>query len=145
MGTGSFPGVERPGRDADPSPASSAVGHERVELYLYSPYGPYGLYRTSAPVQWCTHRTHLTTRKIPNLYFPFTFPEQIYVNISHFCLRATCPNGLTPLDLVTLAMLGTVVSHATPCDVSTAMGAPSPPLRAAPYGYCRRPTSCSPH
>jgi hypothetical protein len=35
-----FPGgKERPGRDADPSPASSAVGHERVELYLYSPYG----------------------------------------------------------------------------------------------------------
>jgi len=33
-----FPGgKERPGRDADPSPPSSAVGHERVELYLYSP------------------------------------------------------------------------------------------------------------
>jgi hypothetical protein len=31
---------ERPGRDADPSPPSSAVGHERVKLYLYSPYGP---------------------------------------------------------------------------------------------------------
>ena len=30
---------------------SSAVGHERVELYLYSPYGPYGLYRASVPVQ----------------------------------------------------------------------------------------------
>ena len=31
-----FPGgKERPGRDADPSPFSSAVGHERVELYLY--------------------------------------------------------------------------------------------------------------
>ena len=29
-------------------------GHERVELYLYSPYGPYGLYRASVPVQWCT-------------------------------------------------------------------------------------------
>jgi len=41
-----FPGgKERPGRDADPSPPSSAVGHERVELYLYSPYGPYGLYK----------------------------------------------------------------------------------------------------
>ena len=26
-------------------------GHERVELYLYSPYGPYGLYRASVPVQ----------------------------------------------------------------------------------------------
>jgi len=55
MGTGFFPGCkERPGRDADPSPLCSAVGHERVELYLYSPYGPYGLYRASVPVQGCT-------------------------------------------------------------------------------------------
>jgi len=47
-----FPGgKEGPGRDSDPSPLSSAVGHERVELYLYSPYGPYGLYRASVPVQ----------------------------------------------------------------------------------------------
>jgi hypothetical protein len=55
MGTGSFPGgKERPGRDADPSPPSSAVGHKRVELYLYSSYGPYGLYRDSVPVQGYT-------------------------------------------------------------------------------------------
>jgi len=47
-------GKERPGRDADPSPTSSSVGHERVELYFYSPYGPYGLYRASVPVQGCT-------------------------------------------------------------------------------------------
>ena len=47
-----FPGgKERPGREADPSPPSSAVGHERVELYLYSPFGPYSLYRASVPVQ----------------------------------------------------------------------------------------------
>jgi hypothetical protein len=47
-----FPGgKERPGRDAYHSPTSSAVGHERVELYLYSPYGPYCLYRTSVLVQ----------------------------------------------------------------------------------------------
>ena len=45
---------ERSGRDADPSPTSIAVGHERVELYLYSPYGPYGLYRASVRVQGCT-------------------------------------------------------------------------------------------
>jgi len=52
-----FPGgKEWPGHDADPSPPSSAVGHERVELYLYSPYGPYGLYRASVPVQGCTLR-----------------------------------------------------------------------------------------
>jgi len=48
MGTGFFPGgKERPGRDTDPSLPSNAFGHERVELYLYSPYGPYGLYRAS--------------------------------------------------------------------------------------------------
>jgi hypothetical protein len=47
-----FPGgKERPGCDADPSPPSSAIGHERVELYLYSPYGLYGLYTASVPVQ----------------------------------------------------------------------------------------------
>jgi hypothetical protein len=47
-----FPGgKEQLGRDADLSPPSSAVGHERVELYLHSPYGPYGLYRASVPVQ----------------------------------------------------------------------------------------------
>ena len=39
MGTGSFPGVKRPGRDADHPPPSSAEVKERVELYLYSPYG----------------------------------------------------------------------------------------------------------
>jgi hypothetical protein len=47
-------GKERLGREADPSPSSSAVGHEIVELYLYSPYGLYDLYRTSVPVQGCT-------------------------------------------------------------------------------------------
>ena len=50
-----FPGgKERLGCDADPSPPSSSVGHERVELYLYYPYWPYGLYRASVPVQGCT-------------------------------------------------------------------------------------------
>jgi hypothetical protein len=44
-------GKERPGCDADPSLPSSDVGHERVELYLYSPYGPYALYRATVPVQ----------------------------------------------------------------------------------------------
>jgi len=50
-----FPGgKERPWRDADSSPPSSTVCHERVELYLYFPYRPYGLYRASVPVQGCT-------------------------------------------------------------------------------------------
>ena len=50
----SWGGKEWPGRDTDPPPLSSAVGHERVELYLYSPSGLYGLYRASVPVQGCT-------------------------------------------------------------------------------------------
>jgi hypothetical protein len=47
-------GKERPGHDADPSTPFQCRGHERVELYFYSLYGPYGLYRASVPVQGCT-------------------------------------------------------------------------------------------
>ena len=70
-----FPGgKEQPRRDADPSPPTSAVFKTEqsynstpcaastepqclykaalyLYLYLYSPYGPYGLYRASVPVQ----------------------------------------------------------------------------------------------
>jgi hypothetical protein len=37
MGTGSFPGVKRPGTGVDHSPPSSAEVKEKVELYFYSP------------------------------------------------------------------------------------------------------------
>ena len=40
MGTGSFQGVKRPGRDVDHPPPSSAEVKESVELYLYSISGP---------------------------------------------------------------------------------------------------------
>jgi hypothetical protein len=43
MGTGSFPGVKRPGRGVDHKTPFSVEVKERVELYLYSPSGPYGL------------------------------------------------------------------------------------------------------
>ena len=75
MSTGPFPGVKKQsGSEADPSPPSSAAGHERVELYLYSPYGPYGLYRASVPVQGCT--------------LPFTHYYIIFTET--FLLRQTC-------------------------------------------------------
>jgi len=68
-----FPGgKERPGRDTDPSPPSSAVGHDRVELYLYSPYGLYGLYRASVPVQGYT--LHFTLLSNPCVGPPSTPP-----------------------------------------------------------------------
>jgi len=37
MGTGSFLGVKRPGRDVDHPPTSSAEVKERIEIYHYSP------------------------------------------------------------------------------------------------------------
>ena len=46
IGTGSFPGVKRPGRGVDHPPRSSAEVKERVELYLYTSFGP------SWPVIW---------------------------------------------------------------------------------------------
>ena len=40
MGTGSFPGVKRPGRGVEHPPPSTAEVKETVEQYLYSPSGP---------------------------------------------------------------------------------------------------------
>jgi hypothetical protein len=37
IGTGSLPGVKRPGRDADHAPQSSAEVKERVDLYIFFP------------------------------------------------------------------------------------------------------------
>jgi len=54
MVTGSLPGVKSDrGVKLTPHPFKYR-GEERVELDLYSPYGPYGLYRASVPAQWCT-------------------------------------------------------------------------------------------
>jgi len=51
-------------------PPSSAVDHERVELYRYSSYGPYGLYRASVsvplPLPYCFGTSKMVTRT--NLY-----------------------------------------------------------------------------
>ena len=40
-----------------------------VQLYLYSPYGPYGLYRASVPVQGCT------------LHFTFTALTRVQIQV----------------------------------------------------------------
>ena len=44
-------GKERPGRDADPSPTSSAVFKKEYSYTSHSSYRPYGLYIISVPVQ----------------------------------------------------------------------------------------------
>jgi hypothetical protein len=40
MGTGSFPGVKRPGRGVDHPPPSSAKVNVKVGLSFYTPSGP---------------------------------------------------------------------------------------------------------
>jgi hypothetical protein len=40
MGTGSFPGVKWPGLGDDHSPPPSAEVKEKVQPYIYSPFGP---------------------------------------------------------------------------------------------------------
>jgi hypothetical protein len=50
MGTGSFPGVKRPGYGVGHPFPSSAEVKERVELYLYSPTGPSWPVRGTLPL-----------------------------------------------------------------------------------------------
>jgi len=40
MGTASFPGLKQPGRGINHPPPSRAEVKERVDLYLYSAFGP---------------------------------------------------------------------------------------------------------
>jgi hypothetical protein len=79
-GTGSFPGVKsgRGVKLTHHSP-SSAVGHWIVKLYLYSPYGPYGLYRASVSVLGCT---------LP--YFTLSYLHHIYVSWVLICTTFIC-------------------------------------------------------
>jgi len=39
MGTGLFPEVKRPKRGVGHPPTSSTEGKEKIELYIYSPFG----------------------------------------------------------------------------------------------------------
>ena len=109
MGSGSFPGVKRPGRDAKHSSllvpwlrkgsaipllpvwvvrSVQSLSACTVQLYLYSPYGPYGLYRASVPVQYsytstpamdrtaCTEPQYLYSTAIPLLPLWTVLPVQ---------------------------------------------------------------------
>ena len=61
MGIGSFLGVKSlRGMTLTPHPLLLHVGHERVQLYLYSPYRPYGLYRASGLYKGALYALHNT-------------------------------------------------------------------------------------
>jgi hypothetical protein len=107
-----FPqGKERPGRDADPSPPSSAVGHERVELYLYSPYWPC-LYRASVPVQVCT-------LPLPYSLLPYCYVQMYSLQGTANAVRSPGKAEDSPLPVTQFGWFLTMVQ----CLVS-------PPIRA---------------
>ena len=92
-----FPHVSSPALGPTQPPAS-AVGHERVELYFYSLYGPYGLYRASVPLQAFT---------LPLPYLVIKLTTESCVSFGHVILGSSlfdlrlpfqCPRQLSPYN-----------------------------------------------
>jgi len=83
MGTGSFTGGKvLPGRDADPSPLSSAKVKSRVELYLYSPLRAFLTYDRVKPNQYQSLPLR-TTFGSPFTSHPNSLPPWDFVNHTH--------------------------------------------------------------
>jgi hypothetical protein len=109
MGTGSFPGVKRGQGLTLTLHPFKCRGHERVELYLCSPYWPYGLYRASVPVQGCALPLPYKVSCLRNILFPIrvfhntvlqfergvqTFRRNIYLSVrSSSKMEAACSGG----------------------------------------------------
>jgi hypothetical protein len=88
-GTGSFPGVKRPGRGVDHPPAYSAEVKERVELYLYSP----------SESSWLVLGWPLPLSKIP-VFWDVTLCVQEELNC--LTLKTTAQREWSPLTLTTM-------------------------------------------
>jgi hypothetical protein len=102
MGTSSFPGVKRPGRDIDHPPPYSAGVKERVELYLCSPSGP------SWPViRWTLPLPYLLLRCLIMIWqavcWMITVSEGnlllLYLRLHAFTQRV-CPSRLAEISLL---------------------------------------------
>jgi len=57
-------GLDFVARQSRCATAWSAAGHDRVDLYLYFPCGPYGLFRANMPVKG-VHFTFLPVNGFP--------------------------------------------------------------------------------
>jgi len=109
LGTGSFPGLKRPGRGVDHPPLSSAEVKERVELYLYSTSGPLW------PVLGQTLPLPLPlTRLTHNLDFPGSYP----VHDTDYCLLNISVVFFSPLH-PNVGMLSVRKKMFLPLHIST--------------------------
>jgi len=75
MGTESFIGVKTAGPWRWPLTPFYCSGQERVELYLYSPCVPYGLYRASVPVQRAHFIFFFVSSRIIYINYMFHTPD----------------------------------------------------------------------
>jgi len=80
MGSGSFPGKERPGRDADTSPLLVSWSRKSRAIPVL-PLWPYGLYRTLVPVQ---------ERTVPFFTFYQHFRQPVVISSSLLLLYNMC-------------------------------------------------------
>ena len=118
MGTGSFPGVESGlGVTLIPHPFYCR-GQEKVELYLYSPYGPYGLYRALVPVQYSYTSTPLSACTRVHFILP-SVPVQ-------WSYTATPPMGRTACTEPQCLYKGALYLTLSACTVEL--------YRYSPYG-----------
>jgi hypothetical protein len=94
MGTGSFPGVKRPGLSVDHPPPSSAEVKERVELYLYSPSGPF---------MACSRVNFTCTFTVTCLYtIVSNYSAVVGIYVESLCPIDQCKPTLKSLLLLTL-------------------------------------------
>jgi len=165
-------GKVRPGRDADPSPPSTAVVKKStaiplllwtvrpvqslsactVQLYRYSPYGPYGLYRASVPVQYsytstlmdrtaCTEPQCLYSTAIPlllwtvrpvqslnacrRMHFTFTLPYMNSFNTAVAQWLRCCAANHKVACSIPAAVIG-IFCWRSPSDRTIALGSTQP-------------------
>jgi len=93
MGTGSLPGVKRPGRGADHPPSHLAPRfNERVDLYLYTPppFRLHGLFREHCLYPW-PHFTCLTARVIHYLALSHAL---CCLHFTVLCVEAVLPHSI---------------------------------------------------
>jgi len=84
-----------------------------LELFLYSAYGPYGLYRASVPVQGCTFIARAVTTALQLI--PVAARSKAWVcDRSLAVFAASNPAGGMDVFLVTVVLSGRVL-----CDLST--------------------------
>jgi hypothetical protein len=88
MGTGSFPGLKRPGRCVDHPPPSSAEVIERVELHLYYPLWDF------MACFWVNVTSTLYTIYI--IYIRTYYIYVLYILYTYTALRSPFDVGRTP-------------------------------------------------